>query len=342
VVFESPLLAAQLDIAWHGGEPLVVPITWYKRATELIEQNRPTKLQLKHRFQTNGLLLDKEWVRFFAQLSAAVGLSIDGPAEYHNANRLTRNGHGTHEAAMRAVRLLRDENLAFHVITVLTERLLDQPEKLFEFYIESGIKEVGFNIEEIEGLHRSSSLANPGVERKFRSFVKRFFDLAWEAHELIKVRELESTLGTLLLNEPVENQQNLSFAIVSISSDGGISTFSPELLGAQHPRFDNKFIFGNVASHNLSDLSHMPLFKAIEDEIRSGVAACERSCRYFRWCGGGAPANKLFEDGRFDATETLHCRLTLQAVFDEVVDGIESRLEKARNTGSGAGFLVEM
>ena len=58
----------------------------------------------------------------------------------------------------------------------------------------------------------------------------------------------------------------------------------------------------------------MPIrFVTISDEIRRGVHACERTCRYFRWCGGGAPANKLFETGGFDATETMHCRLRRQA-----------------------------
>ena len=101
-----------------------------------------------------------------------------------------------------------------------------------------------------------------------------------------------------------------------------ISTFSPELLGARHARFGS-FAFGHVAADPISTIVHTPRFAAINSEIRRGVEACERNCRYFRWCGGGAPANKLFETGRFDVTETMHCRLTRQVVLDEVVTGIE-------------------
>jgi uncharacterized protein len=79
-------------------------------------------------------------------------------------------------------------------------------------------------------------------------------------------------------------------------------------------------------THRLSDLECAPAFRAINKEIRRGVEACERTCRYFRWCGGGAPANKLFETGRFDATETMHCRLTRQVVLDEVIAGLEGRI----------------
>jgi len=324
-VFESPFLDRQLEVAWHGGEPLTVPAAWYEEATALMARRCPAELQLRHCFQTNGLLLNKDWVRFFVRTGARVGLSIDGPADLHDANRRTRRGHGTHKGAMRAARLLQDEDHPFHVITVLTERALDHPERLFDFYVQNGIQEVGFNIEEIEGVHTGSSLADGSVETRFRKFIRRFFQLVWDAPGLLRVRELESAIGVLLSDEPVRDQQNVPFAIVSVGCDGTISTFSPELLSAHHPRFDS-FVFGHVATHRLSDIEHAPLFRAISSEIRRGVDACERSCRYFRWCGGGAPANKLFETERFDATETMHCRLTRQVVLDEVIAGIEGHI----------------
>lgn len=322
-VFENPHLAPRLDVAWHGGEPLVVPLPWYEEAVALMAARRPAWLQLTHCFQTNGLLLNEDWGRFFARTGAKVGLSIDGPADLHDACRRTRNGQGTHAKAMRAVRLLRDQGLAFHVITVLTRRALEDPDRLFDFYVENGIKEVGFNIEEIEGENTGSSLGAPDIETKFRRFIKRFFELVWEGPDVLKVRELESAVGHLLSDEPVRDEQNLPFAIVSVGHDGTISTFSPELLGARHSRFDG-FAFGKAATQPLADLEHAALFRAVSSEIRRGVEACERSCRFFRWCGGGAPANKLFETGRFDATETMHCRLTRQVVLEEAMAGMEA------------------
>lgn len=332
LVFESGLLRRRLDVAWHGGEPLVVPLEWYETAFELMQNRRPAPLELKHRFQTNGLLLDEAWARFFARTQARVGLSIDGPAELHDANRRTRRGGGTHQGAMRALRILQAQGVACHVITVLTQRALEAPEELFDFYVANGISEVGFNIEEIEGAHASSSLAGAKVEAKFRSFVKRFFDLVWKSPGVLKVRELESMLDILLLNEPVVDEQNVPFAILSVSVGGAISTFSPELLDARHSRFDS-FELGRLGSHLVSNIASEPSFLAIESEIQAGVRACERACPYFRWCGGGAPANKLFETGRFDSTETMHCRLTRKIILDEVLQGLErlfpSRLKPA-------------
>jgi uncharacterized protein len=330
-VFESEFLAPQLKIAWHGGEPLVVPRSWYQAAVTLIGELSPPGLQLRHSFQTNGLLLDADWARFLAGLQASVGLSIDGPADLHDARRRTRQGKGTHAGAMRAARLLRDQGLPFHVITVLTEQTLDEPERLFAFYVENGIREVGFNIEEIEGAHRTSSLAGARIEARYRGFVRRFFALVCDAPGLLRVREFESTIGLLLAPEPARDEQNLPFVILSVAYDGALSTFSPELLGARHERFAD-FAIGHVATESLAAAARGSRFNAINDEIRRGVEACAGSCRYFRWCGGGAPANKLFETGRFDTTQTMHCRLTRQIMLDEVLAGIESRAGRLHQT----------
>jgi uncharacterized protein len=324
-ISEYSRLGPVLDVTWHGGEPLTVPLAWYEDAFALMAERCPAAVQINHHFQTNGLLLDERWVRFLARTNTGIGLSIDGPADIHDANRRSRSGRGTHAQAMRAVRLLQDHGLAFKVITVLTEKALDDPDRLFDFYVQNGITEVGFNIEEIEGACSRSSLSNERAEARFRKFIRRFFDRAWYAAGLLKVRELESTLGLLLSDMPAEDEQNLAFAVLCIGCDGSISTFSPELLGAHHRRFED-FTFGHVATHRFCDIERSPLFNDIATEIQRGVATCRDTCQYFRWCGGGAPANKLFETGRFDATETMHCRLSRQAVIDEAVAAIEARL----------------
>jgi uncharacterized protein len=322
-VFEGARLDRRLEVAWHAGEPLTVPLPWYAQAFELMARHAPPLLALTHRFQTNGLLLDADWARFIKRTGAHIGLSIDGPAHLHDANRRTRGGRGTHADAMRAVRLLQDHGVAFQVITVLTRATLDDPDGLFEFYRENGIRDVGFNIEEIEAAHTASSLDDDAIAARFQRFIARFFTRAWHARGEIRLRELEDATALILSDDAAQDEQNLPFAIVSVAHDGAMSTFSPELLGARHPRFAS-FAFGNVATHSLPAIARTRLFQAISSEIRRGVQACEQSCRYFRWCGGGAPANKLFETGRFDATETMHCRLTRQIVLEEALAGLET------------------
>jgi len=131
-VFESAF--RQLDVAWHGGEPLTVPLAWYDEAHALMARRCPAELNLRHRFQTNGLLVNDDWARFFARAEVRIGLSIDGPADIHDSTRRSRSRRGTHAKVMRATRLLQDHGVAFHVITVLTDLALDEPDRLFDFY----------------------------------------------------------------------------------------------------------------------------------------------------------------------------------------------------------------
>jgi uncharacterized protein len=324
-VFDSPRFDRELDVEWHGVEPLHVPLAWYEEAIALMTERRPAALQLNHCFRTDGSLLNEDWTLFFARIQAVIGVHLAGPADLGDAGRCGGDGPGRHERAMRAVRLLQQHGLPFHAITALTENALDEPDRLFDFYVENAIKEVGFEIDQIAGADTQSYRASDGIEASFRKFIRRFFDLAWDKPGLLKVRELDSTARLLLSGVPARDERNQPFAVLTVGHDGTISTFSPELLGARHPRF-GAFGFGHVASQRLCDIECGPLFQEISSEIRQGVEACKHSCEHFRWCGGGAPASKLFETGRFDATETMYCRLTRQVVLDEVIAGIEARI----------------
>jgi uncharacterized protein len=146
-------------------------------------------LSVTHNIQTNGLLLDEAWCRFIAERGVRLGLSLDGPALLHDAARRTRSGAGTHARVMRPVALLRSEGVPFHVITVLRRESLAHADALFDFYLAHGIREVAFNIEEIDGEARASSLADAAAEDEFRAFLARFLARMREAPGAIVLRE---------------------------------------------------------------------------------------------------------------------------------------------------------
>ena len=71
---------------------------------------------------------------------------------------------------------------------------------------------------------------------------------------------------------------------------------------------------------DISEIFFNAAFLRAYREIRTGVSHCRKNCTYFGICGGGAPANKLGEHGRFDVGETMHCRLTVQATFEALLE----------------------
>jgi uncharacterized protein len=143
----------------------------------------------------------------------------------------------------------------------------------------------------------------------------------------LEIRELSGAMAAILgdLAGPGRNPQIEPMRIVSCDVDGNLSTFSPELLGYSHPRY-GAFTFGNVQTHALIDILDAPRFRTVAQDIRRGVARCAASCAYFGQCGGGAPANKLFENDSFDSDETAYCRLTRQAVIDAVLTALEQEV----------------
>jgi uncharacterized protein len=338
-LFDSSLPGERLTIVWHAGEPLVLGTDYYRQAFAIIEARRPASLRVTHDFQTNGTLLDQDWCDLIQEHDAHIGLSIDGPAFLHDVHRKRRDGAGTLAAVLRGVEWLQKNQIDFHVITVLTRAALNFPDELYHFYLDHGIRRVGFNVEELEGAHQSSSLSTLGTEQAFRRFINRFLQLTTdETPPRLSVREFDSFFHALLsrCELPLANQQVRPGAIVTIDTNGRLATYSPELLGIHRPDYDD-FIVGHIEAAQqtkpvIKQNAFDPLIayastSRLGREIAEGVEMCRSTCRYFDLCGGGAPANKLFENGRFDSTETLYCRLSRQLLIDCLLDFAESRLD---------------
>ena len=326
-VFESGIGDDGFTVVWHAGEPLVLPPEWYGRACEILDAHNAVRVPVKHNIQSNGLLLDDRWAEFIRAKDVQIGLSIDGPQTLHDARRRTRSGRGTFDGALQAVERLQRFGIDFHVITVLGWESLQAPDLLFDFYRDHGIRDVAFNIEEIEGGNARSSLDRPDATPAFKGFLRRFLERMSEEPHALELREVAGALAAILgtSGQTVANQQAEPLAILSVDVDGNIGTFSPELLGLRHPEYRG-FTFGNVHAAPLLSVLDQPHFQRIRDDIAAGVRLCAQSCAYFGVCRGGAPANKLFENGTFASTETLFCRLTKQAVIDVVLEDIEGRL----------------
>lgn len=322
--FSSGLIQQDFTLLWHAGEPMVLPATFYEQATLILERCNTSGFEVTQSLQTNATLVNDAWCDFIKRRNVQVGVSVDGPDFLNDRNRTTRSGGGTLERVLRGMQLLRDHDIFFDVITVLTSASLDYPDELFDFYIEHGITDVAFNVEEIEGPHVTSSLAGSGMEPRFRRFYSRFMDLALSSDPPLRVREFETSRSAIARPEQLSmrTQENRPFGILNVDCAGNFSTYSPELLGLSSPRLGS-FALGNVATDSLESVLAMPRFIALDDEIRRGVDLCQDSCRYYPFCGGGPPGNKYFENGDFATAETLSCRLHKKATFDVALDKFE-------------------
>jgi uncharacterized protein len=325
-IFASGLVRQPFTILWHAGEPLVLPVSFYESASELLARHNHDAIPIVQSFQTNAILIDSSWCDFLRRPGMHLGVSVDGPEFLHDRHRRTRQGQGTLDRVRHGMDLLHQHGVSFEVITVLTAESLDYPDELFDFYRDHGIASVGFNVEEIEGPHTASSLQGAGIPDRFRRFLKRFLTLAYSADPPLLVREFETSAAAVLAQRRYSagdrTQENKPWAIVNVDCEGHFSTFSPELLGMTSPRHGS-FALGHVATDTPQTVMESERFRQVHGEIDLGIAMCRESCRYYSFCGGGPPANKHFENGTFASTETMFCRLHKQVCVDVALELLE-------------------
>jgi uncharacterized protein len=320
-VFRYPTMDSSVLLEWHSGEPLSVGVAQFAALLEAVERARPAALQVEQIIQTNATLIDPQWCALFKQWGITIGVSIDGPARFHDAHRKQRNGAGTFAAAMRGVALLREADVPFSVIVVLTEDSIAEPEALFDFFAEHEMFDIGFNIEETEGAHTNDDRARAALPQAYKSFLTRFIARAAETGAPFHVREFESALARMT-QSGARNDQVEPLGIISIDVSGRLSTFSPELLGMSHPAYGD-FAFGNACDEAFETIRARIGASDAYRDIQAGRSACAAHCGYFQICGGGAPSNKLYENGGFTTTDTLYCRAIVQASADVAMRALD-------------------
>jgi uncharacterized protein len=311
VLAGSGLLAEEIDVRWHAGEPLSLRPDFYEAAAGTFADILGPRVRVRNSIQTNGLFLSDSWMDLFKKWDFRVGVSIDGPAHIHDRYRKTRKGNGTHAAVTRRLGLFADHGLEFDVISVITPVTLDYADDYLAYMAALAPRSIGINVEESEGPHQSSAGREAAFVERFRDFACRL--AGWSADTGIPVRELAS-IDYLVRNRMpgFRNSQNIPGAILTVTTAGTLSTFSPELAGQPDPALKSLPI-GNVMDPGiLGKLSRCGTGR-IAASIQAGVTRCQAECEYFGFCGGGAPANKLYENGTFASTATLHCRTTVMA-----------------------------
>jgi uncharacterized protein len=326
----SGAVGSDLSMVWHAGEPLVLASSYYEEIFSALA-GRGYPFTIRHSFQTNGMLINDEWCNLFQKWSVNVGVSVDGPASIHDAHRKDRKGNGTHAKVMEGIRTLQRNSVPFHAIAVVTAESLLHPEAVIDFFLETGVDRVGFNIEELEGANKSSSVAGENV-----SNVRRFFEVMAEGEERsqgkLTIREFENARGAIkgshtqdCPSPDLRNEQTLPYAILTVAWDGAMTAFSPELIDASSKDYGD-FILGNILRDPIAEIFASPKFKLIASAIDQGCKRCAETCQYFSVCGGGAPSNKYFENGSFESTETIYCRSVIQIPIDIMLEQAERQL----------------
>ena len=133
-----------LTLAFQGGEPTLAGLDFFCNFVEEVNQYQNKSILVQYALQTNGLLLDDTWCRFLKKNQFLVGLSLDGPAPYHNANRVDADRKGTFQQVMAAKQRLDRHNVEYNVLMTLTSQLARHPQQVWSFMEEQDLRYVQF------------------------------------------------------------------------------------------------------------------------------------------------------------------------------------------------------
>jgi uncharacterized protein len=321
-VIEENLVHERFSIVWHAGEPLAMPIDFYRQVSEYIDELASDQLTITQFIQTNAMLINQDWCDLFIKHKINVGVSIDGPEELHNANRVTRGGRGTFSKVMKGIQLLKKNEINFSAIAVVTADALKYPKEIFEFFVSLKPKSLGLNIDEQVGDNQTTSI-NTAIIESVKNFWRALYEINLDSKEHLHIREIFH-FNELLLNPffdkrpPMAGQMLGPLKIINMDIKGDFTTFSPELIDMKDDNYGD-FKLGNVHSDSFRGIVNNEKFKRMYREIAQGVRKCQASCDFFDVCGGGSPSNKYYENGTFDSTETQFCLASRKAIAEEIL-----------------------
>ena len=110
----------EVTFNWHGGEPLVLGLDFYRRAVDLVRKYAGGKT-VHHTLQTNGTLLTPEWAAFFRENGFLIGLSLDGPRDIHDKYRKDRGGASTFDRVLKGLDCLRNQGVEFNTLSTVNK-----------------------------------------------------------------------------------------------------------------------------------------------------------------------------------------------------------------------------
>lgn len=324
-IMDSGYATEDFTIVWHAGEPLTAGKRFFREIFKITDQVNRGRLKLTHSIQTNGMLLDDGWVSLFQEYGARVGVSIDGPAFIHDHHRVGRNNKGTLAKTLKGLEALRRADMPYSVLAVLTDKALEHPMEIAEFFLDLGPQILCFNLEENEGVHLNSTVSDASLH-KYRNFMSKLYDTLEGRLEVREFKGLHDRIFRAHFNLRSANTRkdvNTMYRIITVGLDGSFSTFAPELLTQRCG--DRDFVIGKFPEDSLQSVRYSPKLLQMHAEIERGKQLCAASCPYNLVCGGGEPSNKLAENGRFETSETMMCRLHVKALADVMADKLEHR-----------------
>ena len=293
----------QVLFTWHGGEPLMRSIDFYKKALALQKKYAHGK-QIDNVIQTNGTLLTDEWCEFFAQNHWLVGISIDGPQEYHDHYRVTPAGKPSWEKVMQGIQLLKKHRVEWNAMAVVNAYNAEHPLEFYHFFRDNGCQYLQFTpiVERLTEHEDGRTLASLADDREipladasvtpqqWGNFLCTIFD-DWVRHDVGKtfVEIFDCTLA---------NWMGVLPGICAYSKEcghAGVMEHNGDIYSCDHFVFP-EYKLGNIREQSLIDMLYGEKQQAFSRLKHTSLPRQCKECDMEFACHGECPKNRFEKD----------------------------------------------
>ena len=293
----------QVLFTWHGGEPLMRSIDFYKKALALQKKYAHGK-QIDNVIQTNGTLLTDEWCEFFAKNHWLVGISIDGPQEYHDHYRVTPDGKPSWEKVMQGISLLKKHRVEWNAMAVVNAYNAEHPLEFYHFFRDNGCQYLQFTpiVERLTEHEDGRTLASLADDREipladasvtpqqWGNFLCTIFD-DWVRHDVGKtfVEIFDCTLA---------NWMGVLPGICAYSKEcghAGVMEHNGDVYSCDHFVFP-EYKLGNIREQSLIDMLYGEKQQAFSRLKHTSLPRQCKKCDMEFACHGECPKNRFEKD----------------------------------------------
>ena len=304
----------QVLFTWHGGEPLLRSIDFYRKALSL-QQKYAGGRRIDNVIQTNGTLLTDEWCEFFAQNHWLVGISIDGPQPYHDHYRLTAAGKPSWQKVMQGIKLLKKHGVEWNAMAVVNAYNVNHPMEFYRFFKENGCQFLQFTpIVERQTRHEDgrtlASLADKNeiplseasvTPEQWGYFLSAIFD-EW-------VRKDVGKIFVEIFDCTLANWMGISPGICAYSKEcghAGVMEHNGDVYSCDHFVFP-EYKLGNIRDHSLIDMLYGEQQQEFSRLKHSSLPRQCKECDMEFACHGECPKNRFMKDKYGDSGLNYLC-----------------------------------
>jgi len=275
-----------IRFSWHGGEPTVLGLDYFRRIVELQRKHQPPDRSIVNGIQTNGTLLDDNWCNFFAQEGFAVGVSMDGPPEMHDLHRVNKDGKPTHWLTMRGYKLLRKHGVYTDILCVVNAENVRFPLQVYRFFKQINAQYITF-LPLVEPDDRGGVTHDSVPAEAWGEFLCTVFD-EWIDGDIgrVKVQIFEEAARTAF------NQEHSLCIFRPTCGDIPIVEHNGDFYSCDH-FVDDEHHLGNIRETPLVELLESPAQRAFgRDKLETLPRYC-LECGVKAMCNGGCPRNRF-------------------------------------------------